>query len=368
MSCDAGNRRDGMKTTHRPFGAISRTVGIAMLTAVACTPAAAQQSKSALDLVKERGTLRCSAHNGSFPGFFELDDKGNWKGFDIQFCKALATAILGTPDKVTFVPLSWAQRFPSLISGDVDIVFKATGWTLSRDTKQKIDFSIPYFVGGFQLMVPASSKVKSVKELNGATVCTASGTSIEPVLADLMAAEKVKFHVVTYEKSDELQGAYFSGRCDVYAGWGPALAVTRATKVKDPATQTILPITLTLEPIAAAMREDDKKFRTVVNWLVAAMLRAEELGITSANVDQIRAQVSANPASNPSMAKFLGVQRGIGAELGLPDTWVYDVIKKVGNYGQVYDRELGAGSPYKLDRGTNRLWKNGGLMFGPVFD
>ncbi len=357
--------------TARPTPLLRRlgvAAGIALAAGAASTPAAAQQGKSALDLIKERGTLRCSAHNGSFPGFFEVDDKGNWKGFDIQFCKALATAILGTPEKVTFVPLSWAQRFPSLTSGDVDIVFKATGWTLSRDTKQKIDFSIPYFVGGFQLMVPASSKVKSARELAGATVCTAAGTSIEPVLADLMAAEKIKFQVVTYEKSEELQGAYFAGRCDVLAGWGPSLAVTRATKVKDPASQTVLPITLTLEPISAAMREDDKKFRTVVNWLIAAMLRAEELGITSANVDQIKAQVATNPGANPALAKLLGVQKGIGAELGLPDTWVYDVIKHVGNYGQVYDRELGSASPYKLDRGPNRLWKNGGLMYGPVFD
>ena len=323
--------------------------------AAVCTPVFAQQGKSALDSIKERGTLRCSAHNGSFPGFFEVDDKGNWKGFDIQFCKALASAILGSPDKVTYVPLSWAQRFPSLISGDVDVIFKATGWTLSRDTKQKIDFSIPYFVGGFQLMVPASSKVKSVKELGGATVCTASGTSIEPVLADLMASEKIKFNVVTYEKGEELQGAYFAGRCDVYASWGPSLAVVRATKVKDPTSQTILPITLTLEPIAAAMRENDKKFRDVVNWTIAGMMRAEELGITSANVDQFRSQAAANPTANPAVAKLLGVQKGDGAELGLSDTWLYDVIKKVGNYGEIYDRELGAKSPYKLDRGPNRL-------------
>ncbi|MEJ8814754.1 amino acid ABC transporter substrate-binding protein [Variovorax ureilyticus] len=336
--------------------------------AIAMVAPASAESKSTLDVIKERGNLRCSAHNGSFPGFFEVDDKGAWKGFDIQFCKAVAAAVLGSPDKVTYVPLSWAQRFPSLISGDVDIIFKATGWTLSRDTKQKIDFSIPYFVGGFQFMVPASSKIKSGKELDGATVCTASGTSIEPVLADYAATEKVKFQVVTYEKSEELQGAYFAGRCDALAGWGPSLAVTRTQKVKDPASQVILPITISLEPVAAAVRQDDKKFRTVVNWVIAAMIRAEELGITSANVDSIRAQVTANPASNPALAKFLGVQKGVGAELGLPDTWVYDVIKKVGNYGQVYDRELGSGSPYKLDRASNRLWKNGGLIYGPVFD
>ncbi|WP_439590503.1 amino acid ABC transporter substrate-binding protein [Hydrogenophaga sp.] len=328
----------------------------------------AQTPKSALDLIKDRGTLRCSAHNGSFSGFFELDDKGNWKGFDIQFCKALAAATLGSAEKVTYVPLSWAQRFPSLISGDVDIVFKATGWTLSRDTKQKIDFSMPYFVGGFQFMVPTASGIKSGKELGGATVCTAAGTSIEPVLASYMASENVKFKVVTYEKSEELQGAYFAGRCDALAGWGPSLAVTRTQKVKDPSTQTILPITLTLEPISAAVREDDKKFRTVVNWTIAAMIRAEELGVTSQNVDGMRAQIAANPAANPAMAKLLGVQKGVGADLGLSDNWVYDVIKQVGNYGQVYDRELGAASPYKLDRGANRLWRNGGLIYGPVFD
>jgi general L-amino acid transport system substrate-binding protein len=343
-------------------------IALALAAAFFTPSVSAQQGKSTLDVIKERGNLRCSAHNGSFSGFFEVDDKGQWKGFDIQFCKALGTAIFGTPDKVTYVPLSWAQRFPSLISGDVDVVFKATGWTLSRDTQQKVDFSMPYFVGGFQFMVPAASKIKSGKELEGATVCTAAGTSIEPVLADYMATEKVKFQVVTYEKSEELQGAYFAGRCDALAGWGPSLAVTRAQKVKDPSSQVILPITLTMEPDAAAMRQDDKKFRDVVNWTIAAMIHAEELGITSANVDAIRAQIVANPTSNPALAKLLGVQKGIGAELGLSDTWAYDVIKKVGNYGQVYDRELGSGSPYKLERGPNRLWKNGGIIYGPVFD
>lgn len=344
-----------------------RWTASAFMAIAAISPAMAQ-SKSTLDVIKDRGNLRCSAHNGSFPGFFEVDDKGAWRGFDIQFCKALSAAIFGSPEKVTYVPLSWAQRFPSLISGDVDVVFKATGWTLSRDTKQKIDFSIPYFVGGFQFMVPTTSKIKTGKELNGATVCTASGTSIEPVLADYTASEKVKFQIVTYEKSEELQGAYFAGRCDALAGWGPSLAVTRAQKVKDPASQTILPISLSLEPVAAAVRQDDKKFRTAVNWVIAAMIRAEELGITSSNVDAMRAQLTSNPASNPGLAKFLGVQKGVGAELGLPDTWVYNVIKSVGNYGQVYERELGAGSPYKLDRASNRLWKNGGLIYGPVFD
>ena len=340
---------------------------LAMVGLLGSPSAWAQQGKSALDAIKERGTLRCSAHNGSFAGFFEVDDKGNWKGFDIQFCKALATAILGSPDKVTYVPLSWAQRFPSLISGDVDVVFKATGWSLSRDPKQKIDFSLPYVMGGFQFLVPPSSNVKSGKELNGATVCTAAGTSIEPVLADFMATEKVKFKVVTYEKGEEERAAYAAGRCDALAGWGPSLAVAR-TQQKELASHTILPVTLALEPIGAALRQDDKRFHAVVDWTIAAMIRAEELGISSANVDTIRGQVAANPSASPALAKFLGVQKGLGTELGLSDTWAYDVIKKVGNYGQVDDHELGSGSPYKLERGLNRLWKNGGLIYAPVFD
>jgi general L-amino acid transport system substrate-binding protein len=337
------------------------------LTLASLTSAEAAE-KSALDAIKERGTLRCSAHNGSFPGFFELDAQGNWKGFDIAFCKALATAILGSPDRVTYVPVSWAQRFPSLQSGDIDVLIKATGWTFSRDTGLGIDFSIPYFFGGFQFMVPTESKLRSGKDLDGATVCTASGTSIEPVLADYMAAQGIKFQVITYEKQEEESAAYFGGRCDAEAGWGPGLAVTRATKVKDPSTQTILPITLSLEPDAIAVRADDKKFRDVVNWVIASMIRAEELGIDSANVDEIGAKVAQNPASNPVAARLLGVDKDYGGELSLPKTWAFDVIKKVGNFGEVYDRELGSGSPYKLDRGLNRLWSGGGLVYAPVFD
>jgi general L-amino acid transport system substrate-binding protein len=330
--------------------------------------AASAQGKSTLDTIKERGTLRCSAHNGSFPGFFELDAQGKWKGFDIQFCKAVGAAVLGSADKVTYVPLSWAQRFASLASGDIDVLFKATGWTFSRDTGQNLDFSIPYFVGGFQFMVPTDSKIRNAKDLDGATVCTASGTSIEPVLADYMVANGIKFQLVTYEKSEEENAAYFGGRCDVMAGWGPSLAVTRTTKVKDPASQTILPISLTLEPDSAAVRANDKKFRSVVNWVIAAMVRAEELGITSANVDDVRAKVKVDPSANPAAARLLGAQGNYGEALGVPAGWAYDVIKQVGNYGEVYERELGNGSPYKFPRGLNRLWNNGGLIFVPNFD
>ncbi|MBR1175227.1 amino acid ABC transporter substrate-binding protein [Bradyrhizobium sp. KB893862 SZCCT0404] len=347
---------------------MSSIVAAVAISAALLPLAASAQSASALDAVKARGSLRCSAHNGSFGGFFEIDEKSNWKGFDIQFCKAVASAILGSPDKVTYVPLSWAQRFPSVQSGDVDVLFKATGWTLSRDATQGLDFSLPYFLGGFQFMVPKSAGVTKASDLKGATVCTAAGTSLEPILADFMAKEGFTFKIVTYERGEEELSAYLSGRCDAEAAWGPSLAVTRSTRIKNPTEHVVLPITLTLEPIAAAYKSGDKKFGLVVDWVIAAMIKAEELGISSQNVDKALSEAKANPSANPPVARLLGVQPYYGAMLNLPDRWAYDVIKHVGNYGEVYDRELGEKSPYHLDRGFNRLWKDGGLIYAPVLD
>jgi general L-amino acid transport system substrate-binding protein len=347
---------------------LPRVAAVALLSVALLASPGRVSAQDALDAIKQRGTLRASAHNGSFRGFFELDAQGKWKGFDIQFAKALAAAIFGSSEKVTYVPVSWAQRFPALQSGDIDVLLKATGWTFSRDVQQNLDFSIPYFIGGFQFMVPTVSKIKSPKDMKGATVCTASGTSIEPILAGYMASNSVSFKVVTYEKSEELQEAYFSGRCDVYAAWGPSLAVTRRLRVTDPSTQTILPLSITLEPISAGVRRGNPKLHLVVNWVIAAMIRAEELGITSTNVDDMRDSVKKNPAQDPSAAKLLGVTGNYGEMLGLPADWAYNVIKQVGNYGEVYNRELGEKSEYKLDRGFNRLWSDGGLIYAPVFD
>lgn len=336
--------------------------------AVVLIAGTAQAQKSTLDTVKERGKLRCSAHVGSSPGFFEIGSAGQWTGFDIDFCKAVATAILGTSDKVEYVPLSWAQRFPSLQSGDIDVLFKQTAMTFSRDTKLRLQFSVPYFFGGFQFMAHAKSGVRVPKDLEGATVCTAAGTSIEPMIVDFMAAQKVKFQVVTYEKSEEVQSAYFSERCDVLAGYGPTLAVTRALKVKDPSAHVLLPFPLGVESQNAVIRENDKRFLNVINWTILALIKAEALGIDSKNVDSKREQLTAKPDTNLEAARLLGVKPGIGAPLGLPETWAYAMIKAVGNYGEIYDRNVGSASPYKLDRGFNRLWTNGGLIYAPAFD
>jgi general L-amino acid transport system substrate-binding protein len=324
--------------------------------------------KSVLDVVKERGALRCSAHNGSSPGYFEVDPQGHWKGFDIDFCRAVATAILGSPDKVEFVPLSWAQRFPSLQSGDIDVLIKQTNISFSRDTKLGIQFSVPYFFGATQLMAPAKLNVKTPKDLEGATVCTASGTSAEPILASFQATNGVKFQLVTYEKTEELNNAYLSGRCDAMLGYAPIMAVTRALRMPNLAENVILPFNLTMEAEAAAVKQNDKQFLNVVDWTILALIKAEELGISSNNVDSLRQSLIASPDSNLEAARLLGVKPGLGEPLGLQDDWAYKVVKSVGNFGDIYDRNIGTGSPYKLPRGLNNLWNKGGLLFAPTFD
>ncbi len=219
--------------------------------------------------------------------------------------------------------------------------------TFSRDTKLGLQFGVPYFFGGFQFMARAKSNIQAPKDLEGATVCTAAGTSIEPMLVDFMAARKVKFQLVTYEKTEELQSAYFAERCDAVAGYGPSLAVTRALKVKDPSEHVLLPFALGVESQNAAIRENDKRFLNVVNWTILALIKAEALGIDSKNVDSKRAELVAKPDANLEAARLLGVKPGIGAPLGLPETWAYATIKAVGNYGEIPDRNIGSASPCK---------------------
>jgi general L-amino acid transport system substrate-binding protein len=347
---------------------IMKTCRIGVLTACALAAGAllagqALAKSKTLDAIKERGALLCTGHNGSYLGFAEVDDKGNWTGFDIDLCRALATAVLGAPDKLKIVPLSFAQRFPSIQSGDVDVIIKVTGWTMSRDTELGLQFSRPYLLGATQLMVHKSLGVKTASELNGATVCVAGGTSTERLAASYLTSIKVKYELVTYEKSEELRGAYFSKRCDAYAGWGPNLAVTRATGSKDPTEHVILPDVLAMEPESAGMRQGDDGWVDIVNWVFSALLDAELNGVTAANVEQMKS----NPP-NPTVARLLGQTPGIGQRLDLRDTWAYDMIKAMGNYGEIFDRTLGKGSKYKLDRGVNALYKDGGVLYPLLLD
>lgn len=339
---------------------IALTVTLCVSTLISGTSQAA--TGDTVKTIKERGTLLCTGHNGTYLGFAEVDDKGAWKGFDIELCKALATAILGSPDKLKVIPVSFSQRFPAIQSGDIDVIIKVTGWTMGRDTELGLQFSRPYFLGATQLMASAKLGAKSAKDLDGATVCAGAGTSTERITSNYLSSIGVEYEAVTYEKSEELRSAYFSGRCDAYAGWGPNLAITRF-KATNPADHVILPDVMAVEPESAGMRQGDDNFVDVLNWLFTAMLIAEQYGITSANVDDHK-----NKPGNPQIERLLGVSPGIGERLGLGDDWAYNVITHVGNYKEVFDRTLGKDSPYKLDRGPNALLTDGGVMYPLVLD
>ncbi len=312
--------------------------------------------------IKERGSLLCTGHNGSYLGFAEVDDKGKWTGFDIEFCKALATVILGSPDKLQIIPVSWAQRFPALQSGDIDVIIKVTGWTMSRDTELGLQFSRPYFIGPTYIMARSELGAKTAADLEGGVFCINAGTSIERIVASYMGAKGIEYEALNFEKAEELRSALYAGRCDALAGFGPFLAATRfnAPKADD---FVILDEILALEPEAIAARQGDDNFIDVINWMVSALLMAEAEGITQANVDAARAKPSSS-----SVAILLGVSPGIGTRLGLSDDWAYNTIKAVGNYAEIYDRTVGEGSPYKLPRGKNHLWSNGGLLYPLVLD
>lgn len=315
-----------------------------------------------LKAVQQRGVLNCTTGDSPFEGFFEVDGKGNWHGIDIDYCRAVATAIFGNDENLKLIPTSWAQRFPSLQSGALDVVIEATSWTMGRDTELGVQFSIPYFMGATTFMAHKELNAKTLSDLQGGVICTSAGTSIEKLVADYLKKNKIDMKVVTYTKTSESQAAYVANRCDVLASFAPGQAAARLT-LDNPDDHVILPDPLAIEPQAAAVRQGDDAWLDIVNWVIAIGIIAEENDVTSANVDQLKA----NPPS-PTIAKLLGVTPGIGSRLALSDDWAYRVIKATGNFGEIYDRNLGANSSYKLPRGANALWKNGGVFYAPTLD
>ncbi len=338
-------------------------IGTVLVASLVAAPALGQgRSSPTIEKIKARDALLCPGHNGSNLGFAEVDDKGNWKGLDVDLCRAIATAILGSPDKAKFIPISWAQRWPSLNSGEIDLVVKTTDGTMARDTELGYQFSIPYLYGAFQFMVHKDLGVKSAKELEGGTICTSAGTNNARYIADFLSFHNIKAEVLTFEKREEQRAAYTSKRCDADMNWGPTLAVTRASQ-PDLREHVILPDVITVAPQVIIVHENDDRFLDVVNWVLQALLIAEANGITKDNVDEIRSK-----PSNPVVEKLLGKTPGLGARLGLDDNWGYNVIKSLGNFGEIYDRNFGAGSPYNLDRGMNALWRNGGVFVPMIID
>lgn len=313
--------------------------------------------------ILDRGALMCPSHNGSYRGFAEVDNQGVWHGLDIDLCRALAAMILGDAKAVNFIPLSWAQRFPALQSGDIDVIIKLTEWTMSRDTELNLQFSRPYFLGGTQFAVRTAMGITSAKELAGATICGEAGTSTVRHAANYLAGLGFEYNLVQYEKQEEAQAAYNTNRCDAFIGWGPNLAVFLTDAAGGTEGNMILPELVNMGPQAIAMRQGEDRMVDTVNWMLSALLLAEYYGVTSENVDEMRA----NPP-NPQVARLLGVDPGLGDRLGLPNDWGYNMISQVGNYAEIYHRNLGDGSPYKLARGINNLWSNGGVLYPFTID
>jgi general L-amino acid transport system substrate-binding protein len=289
------------------------------------------------------------------------DSQGKWKGLSVDVCRAVAAAIFGDADKVRYQPLTSQQRFTALQSGEIDMLVGNATWTLARDTALGLDFVGVYYYDGQSFLVPKALGVKSAKELAGATICVAPGTTSELNLADYFRANKMSFKPVVIEKVDEIRAAFFAGRCDVYSTDASSLAATRAANVPPPRTFDdfmILPEIISKEPLGPVVRHGDNQFADIVRWSLYALLGAEEAGIDSKNVDEML------KSENPAIKRILGVTPGMGKALGVDEKWVYTIVKQVGNYGESFDRNVGMGSPLKIERGQNRLWTKGGLQYG----
>jgi general L-amino acid transport system substrate-binding protein len=309
-----------------------------------------------LDKVKQAGGFSCGVPTG-VPGFAQPNDKGVYSGFDVDICKAVSAAIFGDPGKVKYVPLTAQQRFTALQSGEVDILSNNTTWTLTRDTELGFNFAPVVFYDGQGFMVPKKLGVKSAKELNGATICVQPGTTSELNLADYFRATKMDYKPVVIEKVDEIYAAFFAGRCDVMSGDATALAAQRIGRAAHPDDYVVLPERISKEPLAPVVRHGDEQWSDIVTWSVYALIQAEESGITQANVDDKL------KSEDPAVKRMLGVTPGLGKALGLDERWAYNEIKAVGNYGEIFERFLGEGSPFNLARGLNNLWTKGGLLY-----
>jgi general L-amino acid transport system substrate-binding protein len=316
------------------------------------------QAGKDLDAIKARGQLICGVNTG-VAGFAQADSQGKWVGLDVDVCRAVAAALFGDSEKVKYVPTTAQQRFTALQSGEVDILARNTTITLTRDTALGLDFTAVNYYDGQGFMVSKKLGVKSAKELNGATVCVEPGTTTELNLADYFRANKMTFKPVVIEKVEEVRAAFFSGRCDVYTTDASGLYSTRASNAPKPDDYMVLPEIISKEPLAPAVRHGDNQFADIVRWSQYAMLEAEEYGISSKTVDEML------KSDNPSIKRILGVTPGMGKALGVDEAWVVNIVKQVGNYGESFERNVGMGSPLKIDRGLNNLWTKGGIQYAP---
>jgi general L-amino acid transport system substrate-binding protein len=316
-----------------------------------------------LDDVKAKGFVQCGVSQG-LPGFSNPDSQNNWTGMDVDFCRAVASAIFNDPNKVKYTPLSAKERFTALQSGEVDVLSRNTTWTMSRDTSLGLKFAGVMYYDGQGFMVKKGLGVNSALGLNGASVCTNTGTTTELNLADYFKANNMQYQVVAIENSDETLKAYDEGRCDVFTTDQSGLYAERL-KVKNPDEHVILPEIISKEPLGPVVRQGDDAWFNVVKWTYYALLNAEELGVTQANVDEMK------KSTNPEIKRLLGVPNedgsgaGFGVGIGLDDAWAYQIVKNGGNYAEIFERNVGETTPLKIARGKNALWSKGGLQYAP---
>jgi general L-amino acid transport system substrate-binding protein len=339
-------------------GGSMKKISTGALFALALGATTTAHAGQTLDNIKSKGQLVCGVSTG-VAGFSAADSQGVFKGLDVDLCKALSAAIFGTPDKVKYVPLSTQQRFTAVQSGEVDILSRNTTVTLQREGPLGLLFGPTMFYDGQGFLVAKKLGIKSAKELAGATICVQPGTTTELNLADYFRSNGLKFKEVVIDNRDEVENAFFGGRCDAYTTDGSGLAGTRAAKASNPDDYIILPERISKEPLTPAVRQGDDQWYDIVRWTVYALIDAEDRGITSKNLDEMA------KSEDPNIQRLLGVKDGNGKALGLDEKWAYNAIKAVGNYGEVFERNVGKDTPLKLERGLNELWNKGGLMYAP---
>jgi general L-amino acid transport system substrate-binding protein len=333
---------------------VSLALTLALATAIAAPGARAADT---LQAVKDRGKLSCGVSQG-LPGFSNPDDKGNWTGLDVDICRAIAAAIFNDATKIKFVPLSAKDRFTALQSGEIDVLSRNTTWTLSRDTSLGANFTGVTYYDGQGFLVKKSLKVNSALELNSASVCVQTGTTTEQNLADYFKGNSMKYEVIAFGTADETVKAYESGRCDVFTSDVSQLYAERL-KLSNPAEHAVLPEVISKEPLGPMVRHGDDQWFDIVKWTLFAMVDAEELGVTKKNVDEMA------KSDKPELKRAFGTDGNLGEQLGLTKDWLSRIVKAVGNYGESFDRNVGAGSKLGIARGLNQLWNKGGIQYAP---
>jgi general L-amino acid transport system substrate-binding protein len=333
-------------------------ISICLMAGAVLAVGAAQAQAATLDDVRSRGALHCGVNAAGLIGFASADDQGNWKGFDVDYCRAIAAAVFGDPSKVQYVPLTATERFTALQSNTIDVLARNTTWTMDRDTKQGLTFAGTNYYDGQGFMVRTSLGLTSALELAGASICVQTGTTTELNLADFLKVNNLQANPVVFERQEEADAAYDAGRCDAYTTDASGLYSIRL-KLTNPDEHMVLPEIISKEPLGPVVRQGDSQWFNIVKWVHFALLNAEELGVTQANVEEMKSSADQN------VRRLLGVDGEFGTAIGLSNDWAANAVKAVGNYGESFERNVGSGSNLKIDRGLNRLWSKGGIQYAP---